>query len=95
MTTLIRRFAVWCRHATPHGDATPGHPDQLVEYNTRDARDLFSHLLRRVRQGEEIVIAHAGYPVAKLVPYSTDEPRRPGVIRAQIVVQDDVREGNA
>ena len=55
-----------CRHTTPRGDAKPRH---LAEYNTRDARDLFSHLLRRVRQGEEIVIAHAGHPVAKLVPY--------------------------
>jgi prevent-host-death family protein len=61
----------------------------LTEYNTRDARDLFSHLLRRVRRGEEIVIAHAGRPVAKLVPYSSDGPRRQGVIRAQVVVHDD------
>jgi prevent-host-death family protein len=95
VTALIRRFAAWCRHATPDGDATPRHHIQPVEYNTRDARDLFSHLLRRVRQGEQIVIAHAGHPIAKLVPYSTDEPRRPGVIRAQIVVQDDVRERDA
>jgi prevent-host-death family protein len=70
------------------GDATPRHP--LAEYNTRDARDLFSHLLRRVRSGEQIVIAHAGRPVAKLVPYVGDEPRQPGVIRARIVARDVV-----
>jgi len=63
----------------------------LAEYNTRDARDLFSHLLRRVRQGEQIVIAHGGHPIAKLVPYSGSEPRRPGVIRTQIVMHDDTR----
>ena len=63
----------------------------MAEYNTRDARDLFSHLLRRVRRGEEIVIAHAGRPVAKLVPYSSDGPHRHGVIRTQIIVQDDRR----
>jgi prevent-host-death family protein len=63
----------------------------LVEYNTREARDLFSHLVRRVRQGEEIVIAHAGRPVAKLIPYSGDGPRRRGVVRAQIVVHDERR----
>jgi len=67
----------------------PRHSQLLTEYNTRDARDLFSHLLRRVRRGEEIVIAHAGRPVAKLVPFSDDGPRRQGVIRAQIVVRDD------
>jgi antitoxin (DNA-binding transcriptional repressor) of toxin-antitoxin stability system len=42
-----------------------------------------------VRRGEEIVIAHAGRPVAKLVPYSSDRPTRQGVIRTQIVVHDD------
>jgi antitoxin (DNA-binding transcriptional repressor) of toxin-antitoxin stability system len=42
-----------------------------------------------VRRGEEIVIAHAGRPVAKLVPYSSDAPHRHGVIRTQIIVQDD------
>ncbi|HTO24406.1 MAG TPA: type II toxin-antitoxin system prevent-host-death family antitoxin [Gaiellaceae bacterium] len=83
------RIRWWRRHATPGGDATPRHTDELVEYNTRDARDLFSHLLRRVRHGEEIVIAHAGRPVAKLIPYSGDGPRRRGVVRAQIVFRDD------
>jgi prevent-host-death family protein len=83
------RLRWWRRHATPGGDATPRHPHILAEYNTRDARDLFSHLLRRVRRGEEIVIAHAGRPVAKLVPYSSDRPTRQAVIRTQIVVHDD------
>jgi len=83
----------WRRHAKPGGDATPRQP--LVEYNTRDARDLFSHLIHRVRAGEEIVIAHAGIPVAKLVPYCSNEPRRPGVVRAQIVVRDETSERKA
>jgi prevent-host-death family protein len=61
----------------------------LAQYNTYDARQLFSDLLRRVRGGEVIVIAHAGYPVAKLVPFDDDHrPRRPGVIRAHVVVHD-------
>jgi prevent-host-death family protein len=88
--TSFRTLRRWPRHAWPSGDATPRQA--LAEYNTSDARDLFSHLLRRVRAGEQIVIAHAGRPVAKLVPYSGNEPRRPGVIRAQIVVQDEGRE---
>jgi prevent-host-death family protein len=74
----------WRRHARSAGDATPRH-QPLSEYNTRDARDLLSHLLRRVRQGEEIVIAHAGQPVAKLIPYSGDAPRQPGIVRVQVV----------
>jgi prevent-host-death family protein len=81
---MLQRLLRWRRQPTPSGDATPRH---LAEYNTRDARDLFSHLLRRVRQGEEIVVAHAGRPVAKLVPYG-GEPRRPGLVRTQLVVED-------
>jgi prevent-host-death family protein len=99
---MLSRIRWWRRHATPPGDATPRHfasagdatprHDEIVaEYNTRDARDLFSHLLRRVRRGEVIVIAHAGRPVARLVPYGSDLPRRKGVIRAQIVAEDDRR----
>jgi prevent-host-death family protein len=80
---MLQAFRRWRRNATPRGDATPRQP--LAEYNTRDARDRFSKLLRRARRGEEIVIAHAGRPVAKLVPY-LGEPRRPGIVRTRIVV---------
>jgi prevent-host-death family protein len=80
---MLQALLRWRRHATPPGDATPRQP--LAEFNTRDARDLFSQLLRRVRRGEQIVIAHAGRPVAKLVPYA-GEPRRPGIVRSWIVV---------
>jgi prevent-host-death family protein len=83
---MLQAFRRWRRHATPPDHATPRQP--LAEYNTRDARDRFSDLLRRARRGEEIVIAHAGRPVAKLVPYN-GEPRRPGVVRTRIVVGRD------
>ena len=86
---MWRRFRAWRRQATPSGDTTPRHVEVLAEYNTGEARDLFSHLVRRVRRGEEIVIAHAGYPVAKLIPYSGTGPHRRGVIRTQIVVHDE------
>lgn len=83
---MLQALLSWRRQPTPLGDA---NPRQLAEYNTGDARDLFSHLLRRVRRGEEIVVAHAGRPVAKLVPYS-GEPTRPGLIRTQLLVEDVV-----
>jgi antitoxin (DNA-binding transcriptional repressor) of toxin-antitoxin stability system len=47
---------------------------------------LFSDLLRRVRAGEQIVIAHAGTPIAKLVPFAGTSVRHPGVIRAHLVI---------
>jgi prevent-host-death family protein len=83
---MLQVFRRWRRQATPPGHATPRQA--LAEYNTRDARDRFSDLLRRARRGEEIVIAHAGWPVAKLVPYD-GAPRRPGVVRTRIVVGRD------
>jgi prevent-host-death family protein len=69
-----------------------GSQCRLAQYNTYDARQLFSHLLERVRGGEVIVIAHAGDPIAKLVPFEDDRPRRPGVIRAHVVLHDATRE---
>ncbi len=81
---MLHGFLRKCRQPTPSGDASPRH---LAEFNTRDARDLFCHLLRRVRAGEEIVLCHAGRPVAKLVPYA-GEPRRPGLVRRQLLVED-------
>lgn len=47
--------------------------------DVHEAKARFSALLERVAAGEEIVIAKAGRPVARLVPYaSTGEARSPG-----------------
>lgn len=56
----------------------------LAQYNVYEARTHFSRLIERAATGEEIVIARAGEPLVKLVPYAS-EPRVPGVITAQIV----------
>ncbi len=61
----------------------------LAQYNVYEARTHFSRLIERAATGEEIVIARAGEPLVKLVPYR-NEPRVPGVISAQIVF-DPVR----
>jgi prevent-host-death family protein len=42
------------------------------------ARAQFSKLVERATAGEEIVIAKAGKPIAKLVPYRTGMKRRGG-----------------
>ncbi len=58
----------------------------MAVYNTSDARAFLSQLLLRVWDDrEEIVIARAGVPVAKLVPYA-GEPVRTGVLRAHLIV---------
>jgi len=43
----------------------------LMEVNVHEAKTNFSKLLQRVALGEEVIIAKAGVPVAKLVPGTT------------------------
>jgi prevent-host-death family protein len=55
--------------------------------NIHQAKTHFSKLIERVRLGEEIVIAKAGRPVARLVPErDRRQPRQPGTGKGQIVV---------
>lgn len=60
-------------------------PVRLAAYNTYDARSVLSQLIARTSGGEEIVIARAGLPLAKLVPYA-GEPLRAGLVRTHVIV---------
>lgn len=52
-------------------------------------RDL-ARFLEQVAQGEEVVIASAGNPVAKLVPYQgATAPREPGYWKGQVRIAAD------
>ena len=52
-------------------------------------RDL-SRYLEQVAQGEEVVIASAGNPVAKLVPYQVPKaPRIPGYWKGKVRIAAD------
>lgn len=58
--------------------------------NVHAAKTNLSRLLERAEAGEEIVIARAGRPVAKLVPYVVERPKRIfGRLKGQIVVHGD------
>lgn len=58
--------------------------------NVHEAKTHFSKLLERVALGEEVVIARAGHPVAKLVPIAPDvAERHPGSARGDVRVGDD------
>lgn len=58
--------------------------------NIHAAKTHLSRLIDRVETGEEIVIARAGRPVARLVAYrKTTRPRVPGRWRDQIVIASD------
>jgi prevent-host-death family protein len=52
-------------------------------FNVHDAKTHLSRLLDRVAQGEEIIIAKSGRPVAKLVRVAA-EPRKPGRLKGRI-----------
>jgi prevent-host-death family protein len=60
-------------------------------FNVHDAKTHLSRILERVAQGEEIIIAKSGRPVAKLVRL-TVEPRRPGRLKGRIRVAADFDE---
>jgi prevent-host-death family protein len=89
---MFRLFKRWSGLTRQAGQVRRDQPVCLAQYNTYEARALFSDLLRRVRRGEEIVIAHAGHPVAVLTPYREEVPRQPGVIHARVVIDTSARE---
>ncbi|GIK98050.1 MAG: antitoxin [Alphaproteobacteria bacterium] len=52
--------------------------------NVHEAKTHLSRLLDRVQAGEEIVIAKAGKPVARLVPAGQAVPRKPGLAEGRV-----------
>lgn len=50
----------------------------MVTVNTHEAKTHLSHLLERVAKGEEVIIAKAGKPVARLTRWSADSKPRKG-----------------
>jgi prevent-host-death family protein len=61
--------------------------------NIHEAKTHFSRLVDRAAAGEDIVIAKAGRPVAKLVGYSApQEPRKLGLLKGKIWIAPDFDE---
>lgn len=62
----------------------------MPSMNVHDAKTHFSQLLARVEAGEEIIIARAGKPIARLVPVVTESVTRvPGTYKGSVIVADD------
>ena len=49
----------------------------MSEINIHEAKTHFSRLISRIEAGEEIIIAKAGKPVARLVPFRKPKGKRP------------------
>jgi prevent-host-death family protein len=61
--------------------------------NIAEAKAQLSALIRRVEQGDEVIIGRAGRPVARLVPFERpSRPREPGALKGRIVIAPDFDE---
>lgn len=60
-----------------------------TQVNVHEAKTHLSKLLERVEAGEEIVVARAGRPVARLVPHVARGRRVPGAMKGKIWMADD------
>lgn len=61
-----------------------------MEVNIHEAKTHLSRLLERVTMGEEVIIAKAGKPVAKLVPLGARPKKRVlGSAKGEFTVPDD------
>jgi len=61
-----------------------------VELNIHEAKTHFSRLLQRVEAGEEITIARAGKPIAKLIAIGPSSGTRPmGMDKGNIWMAED------
>jgi prevent-host-death family protein len=64
-----------------------------MEVNIHEAKTHLSRLLERVAIGEEIIIAKAGKPVAKLVPIKGEKRNfKFGSAKGDFVVPEDFNE---
>jgi len=61
-----------------------------MEVNIHEAKTQLSRLIKKVEEGEEITIARAGVPVAKLIAVVPEKKKRPlGIARGKIWISPD------
>ena len=62
----------------------------MQTYNIHEAKTNLSKLIEKTQGGEEIIIAKAGKPVAKLSSYKEKTKfRKSGLLKGKIFVSDD------
>ncbi len=61
----------------------------MKQVNVHEAKTHLSKLLDEVAAGEEIILAKAGKPVARIVPISARRPVRLGGLKGKLKVSDD------
>ncbi len=63
----------------------------MQQVNIHQAKTQLSKLIEAAGQGEEIIIAKSGKPIARLVRFDQSEqiPRKPGALKGKIWIADD------
>jgi prevent-host-death family protein len=62
----------------------------MRQINIHEAKTQLSRLIEDAANGEEIIIAKAGKPMARLIAYETSsKPRQFGILKGKIQVADD------
>lgn len=60
------------------------------QVNLHEAKTHLSRLIQEATEGQEVVIAKAGKPMARLVAYQAPSPiRKPGIWRDQVQIEPD------
>lgn len=62
----------------------------MITVNIHEAKTHFSKLIDAVMHGDEVIIAKAGKPAARLVPIAPLKPKRkPGALKGKIKIAHD------
>jgi prevent-host-death family protein len=62
----------------------------MEQVNIHEAKTHFSKLIKKVVNGEEIIIAKGNKPIAKLSSYTQNKPtRKIGSAKGKIIITDD------
>lgn len=64
-----------------------------MQVNIHEAKTRLSQLIKQVNEGQEIIIARAGKPVARLVAYTPKPDHRvPGSAKDRLTIAEDFNE---
>lgn len=61
----------------------------MIKVNIHEAKTHFSQLLNRAGSGEDVVIAKAGKPIARIVPIKKEvKKRKAGSAKGRVIIED-------
>jgi len=61
----------------------------MQSVNIHEAKTHLSRLVEEAAEGEEIIIAKAGRPIARIVALPVDKPRKLGLLKGKFTIPDD------